>query len=112
MRRIRYILLLGVALAGAAAAEAPVSAAHGRLHPMLRLITRAPLTVRGSGFRPRSRITVIDGVQRVRIHSSAQGRFTATFSASDRCSAIRVVATGPNGEHAVLRLPPPMCPPA
>lgn len=99
--------ILGV-LAAALIAAAP---AGGATHATLALVRAQPLTVRGTGFAARERVVLRMAEQRVVVRTSRLGRFVAAFQTFDRCSGGRVVAAGVAGDHALLRLPPIMCPP-
>jgi hypothetical protein len=95
-----------LALIALAALAAPALSAA---RPALRLIRRAPLEVRGTGFRPHERVTVSSGSYRVRVRTSSSGQFAAQFPFADRCSGGRVIATA-RGQRAVLYVPPVLCP--
>jgi hypothetical protein len=71
--------------------------------------------VRGTGFKPRTRVRVtFDGTLVRRPVTNAQGSFTATFqTVVDRCTAWSVSASQPGGATVVLRGPAkPACAPA
>lgn len=101
---MKRLLLALVILAGLAAPA--FSATRTALH----LVSRAPLEVRGAGFRPHERVIVRAATFQVRVRSSSLGRFTAKFPFGDRCSGGRVVAAGRHGQSAVLYVPPVLCP--
>lgn len=103
-------LLLSAAAVAVAAAFAAVAAAVQ--HPKLVLFNRAPLEVRGTGFRSKEGVTVSAVGLRVHVRSSSHGRFVANFRVGDRCSGGRVLAVGSSGDRAALRLAPTLCPPA
>ena len=120
MRKLATLITLAALLVltalGATAASSP---AAGSGNASLRLLDRDPLTVRGLGFKSRERVRVsayVPGLTRTTIRATATGTFRAVFSAItlDRCSQVRVVATGTaaQGSQAVLKiLPQPMCAP-
>jgi hypothetical protein len=97
---------------------AGAASAGARTAPALRLLDRAPLSVRGEHFAPRERVlvTVRGAASATRtIRTGAAGTFVATFQdvAASRCDMVRVVAVGAAGGRAQLKLlPPPMCMPA
>ena len=100
-------------LAVAVAAASMTGVAFAARHPELVLVKRAPLEIRGIGFRPHETVRVSSGSFHIRVRSSARGLFVVTFPAGDRCSGgARVAAVGSTGERAVLRVPPVLCPPA
>lgn len=99
-----WLVPAGLALAGSS-----------REHATLTLVDRAPLTVRGAGFKARDtvRLTVRgDAVASRTVRATVGGRFVAVFPAiaADRCSLQRVAAIGRSGAHAELKLlPSPAC---
>jgi hypothetical protein len=111
VKRFLAPLIVVSAVASLAAVLAATPAAAAR-HPTLVLLKRAPIRVRGSGFRPRVLVKVSQGSADVHVRTSSHGGFIAALPVSDRCSAGRVLAVGPRGERAVLLIPPMLCPPA
>jgi hypothetical protein len=105
-------------LIAAAASAAAVQAAATR--PTLRLVEKAPLTLRGSGFQAgeRVRVTVaVDGPRRTRsTRASRTGAFTVELPAIvvyDPClSSLVATAVGARGDSATLKYPQRACPPA
>ena len=99
-----------LAAVGAAAGESSSTAS-----PTLRLLDRAPLTVRGQSFRARERVRITatgDATATRIVRASVAGAFTVVFTGAtvDRCSAVRVAALGAGGSHAALKLmPSPAC---
>ena len=97
-------------LATAAVYPAGVSAAPS---PTLGLVRGQTLVVTGTGFRPAERVTVTLTSLGIRIrHGVADdGRFRIDFGAvpAARCAALRVVAVGSRGSHALLALPRRVC---
>jgi hypothetical protein len=91
--------------------------AGGAAHPALKLEGRAPVTIAGTGFAAHERVRLVLHSPRARsrqVTASSSGTFSKAFSgvAVDRCSGFWVSATGSRGSRAVLRRPPPECPPA
>jgi hypothetical protein len=103
--------LIALVCVGTGAAVGARPAAH------LRLVDRAPLTVRGTHFRARElvRVTVVaDGVTRRSVRSSRDGSFTVRFAALSvgRCGEVSAQAVGARGERASLKvLQPQDCAP-
>lgn len=95
------LVLIAMVLGGASALAAT--------HPVLHLVGRVPLEVRGDGFRPGKRLSLTFRGRRISVYATQGGRFSVRFPSGDRCSSGRVVATGPR-EYAVLYIPPMMCP--
>jgi hypothetical protein len=108
----RLVVLVSMVVAAVVAGALVAAVATGVRRPELTLVSRMPLEVRGTGFRPREGVTVTAGGSRVRLRSSSIGGFEARFGAGDRCSVGRVVAVGSSGDRVTLRLPPALCPPA
>jgi hypothetical protein len=105
------MLVVSLALLGSAVGDG----GQVKQKPTLRLAGNAPLTVRGTHFRPseRVRVTVIAEVRRSkRVTASRTGAFIARFDATfDRCSGSLIVrAVGAGGSEAALKLPQPACP--
>jgi hypothetical protein len=105
---VRFLLLISVILVTA------VSAASASA-PRLTIVGQSPLTVRGAGFTPHSRIRVVanvDGTTTLRPLTNRLGafviRFTGTFVPS--CTAFSVRAFGAPGLLATLRVAQPECP--
>jgi hypothetical protein len=96
---------IGAALGGTAGAAPRAS---------LRVVERAPLVLRGTGFKPRETVRVrlmAPAALRV-VRASRAGGFVVRFRGVDRCGGILVVrAAGAQGDHVLLRLPRPQCPP-
>ena len=84
--------------------------------PSLVLVRKAPLEVRGSGFRPHMAVRVVETSPAARVvvlRTSSTGTFVAELLAGDPCAAILVRAVGRSGERASLRIPPArLCAPA
>jgi hypothetical protein len=111
----RAILACLLAVAASAAA---VQAAAAR--PTLRLVQKAPLTLRGSGFHAGERIRLtfaFDGPKHTRsTRASRTGVFTVelpTVVVFDPCNTSLVAtAVGTGGDTATLKYPQRACPPA
>ena len=95
-----------------------VPAAHGAVHPQLRLLDFSPASVAGTGFRPRERVvvTVTGGLNRLRrsVVTSARGAFVARFAtaiAAPSCGQLAIVAVGARGDRASWKSPPKSCGP-
>jgi hypothetical protein len=95
--RIVSILVLGLALAGMAAA-APTG-------PRLQTTDRSPVVVRGTNFRPAERVTVVldaEGRWHRTATADASGRFTVQFPVSvPMCDDFRLQAFGSKGSRAM-----------
>ncbi len=103
-------------LAGAVAALASGSPTAHQARPALTLTHRNPATVRGTGFKPHTRVRVALRASHTVVHrplTSAQGTFTTTFSmVIDRCSSWSISVTQPGRLPLVLHGAKPECPPA
>jgi hypothetical protein len=117
-KRIRLACILVVAslLVGLAATLAIGAPRAHQARAALVLTDRSPVTVRGTGFTPhtRVRVTLLEAHKLVRRPlANRRGAFTATFSAViDRCSAWTVTANQPGRATVILHGPKPECPPA
>ena len=104
-----------IVLGGLAALASGAPRAHSS-RAALTLKSRNPTTVRGTGFRPHTRVkvTLMSGAATVRRPlTSSQGTFTTSFStAIDRCSAWTITASQPGRASVVLHGPKPECAPA
>jgi hypothetical protein len=99
------------------AALAPgVTSASLTKAPAIRIVDRIPLTVLGTGFRPRERVVVTAlgdaAPARVRVIASRAGRFRAKLNiAFDPCTGPEVIrAAGVKGSVAQLKLSLRECP--
>jgi hypothetical protein len=94
----------------ALAVTAVAASSAGAAQPTLRLVDRQPLVVRGEGFRPGERITLVAatglGPRMIRT-TSRNGTFRATFRLADQpcAAAFAVRARGDRGSVAILRMP-------
>jgi hypothetical protein len=101
----------GMGLAAIAIALLPVSAGFSspRPKPHLRLLDRAPLTLRGTHFRARERVRVAIAatVPATRVvRAGRDGSFTVRFDAVSvgRCGEASAQAVGARGERASLKV--------
>jgi hypothetical protein len=79
----------------------------------LQVVRKAPLTIRGQGFRARESVRVSAAGQNRQLRARANGTFVLTIGSGDRCNVTRVLAVGTGGSYAVVKvLPSPMCAPA
>jgi hypothetical protein len=104
MRTTLVLAVIGLAVSAGALAAPP-------LPPTLRLTT-APLTIRGSHFRPHEQVTltVVGAGARAptrKLASTAAGTFVTRFSGVtiERCQPYLVRAVGTKGSRATLRGP-------
>ena len=116
-RRPGAVLALIVLAAAAWVAATGLASATTSSHraAKLALVGNDPATVRGTGFKPRTRVRVtFDGTQVRRPVANAQGAFTATFqTVVDRCTTWSVTASQTGRATVVLRGPAkPECAPA
>ena len=85
--------------------------------PNLTLVTRTPLVVRGTGFKPSERVTVtamtLSGPRRVVVRATLAGRLSATIRVVNQpCGrAFAVHAAGGTGSTATLRIAGAPCTP-
>jgi hypothetical protein len=109
-----FVALL--ALLGAVAALASGAQNAHQARAALTLTSHDPASLRGTGFKPHSRVrvTLLQGQKLVRRPSTnVHGTFTTTFStAIDRCSAWSITATQPGRAPVVLHGAKPECAPA
>jgi hypothetical protein len=109
MSRLALVLAVLVAVGGVAVP----SLAGGASRAKVRIVTAAPLVVRGSGFKAHEhvRVTASPGGVR-RVVARANGTFRAAFpGAVDRCLGLSIRAVGTRGDDATLKLPQVACPP-
>ncbi len=109
---LRVLSLLLMLAAAVAAVSAP--GANERV-PALRLVDKSPITLRGSAFKARERVTVTatDGTARVVrvVRAGSSGTFAVTFPKLrfDPCE-LEARASGARGSRAWFKLPERMCP--
>jgi hypothetical protein len=115
IRAAAALVALSLVLGAAVSAEASVSQPDRRAK--LAVVTKNPLTIRGTQFRPREivRLTVEAEGNRFtrRTTASRTGTFTQQFSSVevDRCSRLIAVAIGSRGSQATIKYFEPLCPP-
>lgn len=112
MRRAVWLFALGIAVAAISlGASGAVGAATA---PSLRVVDTSPLTVRGLGFKPNERVTLVvaAGTRMVRhTHAGSGGAFMLRIGADiNNCAGFSVTATGNHGSHATLKRAPGNCP--
>jgi hypothetical protein len=114
-RVVRGTGLAAVVIAFVWASAGPSSAARPKPH--LRLLDRAPLTLKGTYFRARERVrvtvTTTETQTRV-VRASRVGSFTTQFDnvTIGRCGGLAVRAVGAQGAQATLKvLQAPDCAP-
>ncbi|HEU6444617.1 MAG TPA: hypothetical protein VFL61_06120 [Gaiellaceae bacterium] len=104
-------LVLALVPAGAAAEQSAAGKAK------LRVLSTAPLKVKGTGFHAHERVAVRvtgrGGVTRKRVSASSRGGWVLAFPGItyDRCNGLVVSAVGSRGSRTGLKLPQPLCPP-
>jgi hypothetical protein len=112
-------LRLLVAAWAASIAGSSLAAAVPTTRPSIRIVSMAPLTVRGTHFAARERVRVtfrtsVDAPV-VTVRATAAGTFTTATPVGltyDRCSTpLFVSAAGASGDHVVLKVPLRLCPP-
>lgn len=99
-----------IALVGASTATA-------KTHARVAMQSTAPVTIRGTGFHARERVTVTvttTGDRTKVVRANARGVFTATFTrfAIGHCIGYTIRAKGNHGSLATLTLTPECPPPA
>lgn len=103
-------------LLGAVAALASGAPRAHQARAALTITRRNPVTIRGTGFKPRARVRVtlvVGHKQTRRPLTNSRGGFTTTFSqVLDRCSGWTVAASQPGRATVFLRGAKPQCPPA
>jgi hypothetical protein len=110
VRLVALAVLIGVAIAPAASIASP------QAPPALRVVDRSPLTVLGTGFKPRERVVVStmksENPARVKVVASRKGRFRARLQVTfDPCTGPAFIrATGIKGSIVVLKLGLRECP--
>ena len=100
-----------------AALGAGTAVAGTRAKAKVMVMSTAPVTVRGTSFHPRERVTVtvIASSTRTKIvKANSRGAFTATFTrfAIGHCQGYEIRANGNHGSLATLKLTPECPPPA
>ena len=114
--RLAGALVALLVLLGAVAALASGAPRAHQARAALRITRSNPVTVRGTGFKPRARVRVtllVGHKQTRRPLTNAHGTFTTTFSeVLDRCSGWTVAASQPGRATVFLHGAKPECPPA
>ena len=84
--------------------------------PALRLVSRSPVVVSGTGFRAHERLAVAVSVhgqaaRSARVVATTAGSFRTTFRGltAPKCSAVVVIATRASGAKVRLVLAAPGC---
>ena len=108
MRTVLVVTL--IAAVGAATAVAGTRA-------RVAVMSTAPMTVRGTSFHARERVTVtvtVDTTRTMVVKANAHGVFTATFAhfAIAHCIGYSIRAKGNHGSLATLKVIPECPPPA
>jgi hypothetical protein len=102
------VAAVAVAIAGGAAFAAEGSRTPLIVKPRLAVMDLAPLTVRGSSFKPRERVTVtLSGGQsdRLRLRATRKGAFVISFDVPIvRCHPLTVRAFGAAGSRAMRQV--------
>ena len=111
---IFVVLLVALGLAAALATGAPTAR---QARAALAVTNHHPATVRGTGFKPSTRVkvTMVEGQTLVRRPlTNSSGTFTTSFPmVIDRCSGFMISASQPGRATVVLRSPAkPECAPA
>jgi hypothetical protein len=100
-------LMLVAVLCGSAAA------AGDARRPALRIVDLAPLTVRGTSFGPRERVTLLVNAGkpiRKRVLAGPRGGFTVRLGVRvEGCTAVVVQAIGARGSRAMVDVTRPGC---
>ena len=113
MQRIAAIALAATALGCSAGSAVGGNESSSSERATLRIVKRAPLTVRGVGFRSNERVRVTATGRSWRLRATPSGTFVVVIgSGADRCSQVRVRAVGSGGTQVVKILPAPECAPA
>lgn len=114
MKRIAILLVAFLVLVPVGAAAQETAAGKAKL----RLMSSAPLKVKGTGFVPGERVAVrVRGMQGgVRLKgttASRSGAWVLSFPSItyERCSGLIVNAVGNQDSRAGIKLPQPLCPP-
>jgi hypothetical protein len=108
------VAVVAVATSGYAASAAESGDAQYRAKARLSIVDLTPLTVRGSSFKARERVTVtLDGGKRgvQRVQATRRGGFTASFSVGPviGCQTVTIRAVGSMGSRVFKQIPRPDC---
>ena len=113
MNRIATVIVAFLVLVPAGAAAQQAAAGKAKL----RVMSAAPLKVKGTGFAPSERVLVgvrgRQGLTRKRVTAGRSGGWVLSFPGIgyERCSGLIVNAVGSRGSRAGVKLPQPLCPP-
>ena len=115
MKRLATLAVIALVVAAGGATAAHSTAGHAKL----RLLSVAPLKVKGTGFASGERVVVrlksaaTVTVTRRRITAGRAGAWVLGFPrlGADRCDVLIVSALGNRGSRAALKMPQPLCPP-
>ena len=107
-----FALLAAVAVGCSGGSAVGGSESTASSQASIQIVRKAPLTIRGQGFRARERVKVSASGRNWRLRANPAGTFVLTISSGDRCNSTRVLAVGSDGSHAVVKvLPSPECAP-
>ena len=113
MKRIATLVVAFFVLVPVGAAAQETAAGKAKL----RLMSPAPLKVKGTGFVSSERVLVRvrskRGLTRKRVTATRSGAWVLTFPGIlyERCAGLTVSAVGNQGSSAGMKLPQPLCPP-
>ena len=113
MKRIATLVVAFFVLVPVGAAAQETAAGKAKL----RLMSPAPLKVKGTGFVSSERVLVRvrskRGLTRKRVTATRSGAWVLTFPGIlyERCAGLIVSAVGNQGSRAGMKLPQPLCPP-
>jgi hypothetical protein len=116
MKLFAALVLASVAAVAVATSGGALAAEGGGaqyVKPRLALVDLTPLTVRGSRFEARERVTVtLDGGKRgtKRVQANRQGGFSVSFRiVVIGCQTVTIRAVGSLGSRAFRQVPRPDC---
>jgi hypothetical protein len=103
------VAVVAVATSGFAASATESGDTQYRVKPRLAVVDFTPLTVRGSSFKARERVTVrLDGLRSAvqRLRATPKGGFVVAFSSVPivRCHPLTVRALGAAGSRAMRQV--------
>lgn len=112
LRQPAIVLFAAIALGCSPGSAVDGSESAATSKASLQIVRKAPLTIRGQGFRARESVRVSAAGRNWRLRASRDGTFVLTISSGDRCNSVRVLAVGTGGSYTVLKvLPSPECAP-
>ena len=111
---VTALVALGAVVVVAVAVAMATTGASSRA-AQLRLLEDAPLTIRGTGFKPRERVRLTIRAGRAAVRHAVAGMgggFTMRVAgmSADTCTGFSVTATGAGGSRASLKRAPGQCP--